>query len=131
MKNIIDYFDFFSKYNDIENRTFYKKIDTNEYAWFAMDTKNAIEKELTLNLNATNFENCNTNHFLILDMKIDESNIENFCLKLKDIETEEIKDLNIQITKFTRQFQMGKEFIKYFISDSKNLCNYKFTFLKI
>ena len=64
-------------------------------------------------------------------MSIDESNIENFSLKLKDIETGKIKDLNIKITKFTRQFQIGPQFIKYFISDFKNLCNYKFTFSKI
>ena len=43
---IVREFQFYEKYNNIENRTFYKKINTNKYCWFIMDIKNIIEKEL-------------------------------------------------------------------------------------
>ena len=134
MKNITDFFDFFYKYNDIENKTFYKKIDTTEYAWFTTDIKKAIENKLTVKVleeSALNYANHKLNEVVILDMKIDKYNIENLSLKLENIETKKIKNLNITISNFPIQFQYRSRLssIKYYIKDTQAVKNYSFTIL--
>ncbi|EOU2113548.1 TPA: hypothetical protein ACG0NJ_002171 [Clostridium perfringens] len=111
-------------FSDYEKSRFYQNIDLDEYKWFLLDIVNAIEDKLTVEIAEpyykVNYEDKPYKDFRIIKIniiscEIEEPNIENITLKVKELENSSIGDIKIKIDKFADKHTFGKDYSKYYV----------------